>query len=61
MLRETLVEIAKEILGWDVGVTAQAQQSRPIADIFADEITDFSKYKLAKGLCCNFGLWRLVG
>ena len=48
MLRETLVEIAKEILGWDVGITAQAQQSRPIADIFADEITDFSKYKLAK-------------
>ncbi len=48
MLRETLVEIAKEILGWDVGVTAQAQQSRPIADIFSDEITDFSKYKLAK-------------
>ena len=48
MLRETLVEIAKEILGWDVGVTAQAQQSRPIADIFADEIKDFSKYKLAK-------------
>ena len=48
MLRETLVEIAKEILGWDVGVTAQAQQSRPINDIFADEIKGFSKYKLAK-------------
>ena len=48
MLRETLVEIAKEILGWDVGVTAQAQPSRPLADIFADEIKDFSKYKLAK-------------
>ena len=42
------LEIAKEILGWDVGVTAQAQPSRPIADIFADEIKDFSKYKLAK-------------
>ena len=48
MLRETLVEIAKGILGWDVGVTAQAQQSRPINDIFADEIKGFSKYKLAK-------------
>ena len=48
MLRETLVEVAKEILGWDVGVTAQAQPSRPIADIFAAEIKDFSKYKLAK-------------
>ena len=48
ILRETLVEVAKEILGWDVGVTAQAQPSRPIADIFADEIKDFSKYKLAK-------------
>ena len=45
MLRETLVEIAREILGW---VTAQAQQSRPINDIFADEIKGFSKYKLAK-------------
>ena len=48
MLRETLVKIAKEILGWDVGVTAQVQPSRPLADIFADEIKDFSKYKLAK-------------
>ena len=48
MLRETLVEIAREILDWDVGVTAQAQQSRPINDIFADEIKGFSKYKLAK-------------
>jgi hypothetical protein len=35
-------------LGWDVATTAQAQPARPIADIFAAEIKDFSKYRLAK-------------
>lgn len=48
MLRSTLVSIAKNDLGWDVCNTAIAQPKRPIADIFAAEIGDFSKYKLAK-------------
>lgn len=48
LLRVTLVRIAHEDLGWDVRKQAAAQAARPIADIFASEITDFSKYKLAK-------------
>ncbi len=48
MLRSTLVTIAKNDLGWDVCKTAIAQSKRPIVDIFAAEIGDFSKYKLAK-------------
>ena len=35
-------------LGWDVEAVAQKQPGRPIADIFASQIADFSKYKLAK-------------
>ena len=30
------------------GLLPKFNQSRPLADIFADEIKDFSKYKLAK-------------
>lgn len=48
LLRDTLVEIAKTDLGWDVSTTAAAQPARPIIDIFESEITGFSKYKLAK-------------
>lgn len=48
LLRDTLVTVAKDDLGWDVSATATAQPARPIVDIFSDEITGFSKYKLAK-------------
>jgi len=48
LLRETLVEVAKDDLGWDIAAKAKTQQSRPLVDIFADEISDFSKYKLSK-------------
>lgn len=48
LLRETLVGIAKAALGWDVTAPAGAQPNRPIADIFAEEIDEFSKYRLAK-------------
>jgi len=48
LLRDTLVVIAKDDLGWDVTATAAAQPRRPIVDIFTAEIADFSKYKLAK-------------
>ncbi|MDP2360631.1 MAG: AAA family ATPase [bacterium] len=48
LLRETLVKIAFDDLGWDVKATAASQDVRPIADIFADKISGFSKYKLAK-------------
>jgi hypothetical protein len=50
MLRETLISVAKSELKWDVAVTASAQSSRPIVDVFAHEVgSDFSKYRLAKG------------
>lgn len=48
MLRDTLVEVAKADLGWDIASTAAARPGRPIGDVFAGEISDFSKYKLAK-------------
>ena len=48
LLRDTLVRVAKSDLGWDVEAKATAQLSRQVVAIFADEISDFSKYKLAK-------------
>lgn len=48
LLRDTLVSVAKQELGWDVGITAEAHSTRPIIDVFSSEIHEFSKYKLAK-------------
>jgi hypothetical protein len=48
LLRETLVQVALDDLGSDVRATAAAQETRPIVDIFAAEIVEFSKYRLAK-------------
>jgi predicted ATP-dependent endonuclease of OLD family len=48
MLRETLVQLGKNGAGWDIAAAASAQPERPITDIFASEIGDFSKYRLAK-------------
>ncbi len=48
LLRETLIVVAKSDLGWDVEAVAKQQPTRSIVDIFSDEITDFSKYRLAK-------------
>lgn len=48
LLRDTLVEVAKDDLGWDITAKAKAQQGRPVVDIFTDEISDFSKYRLSK-------------
>ncbi len=48
LLRDTLVNMAKAELGWDISSTASAYPSRPIMDIFAAEIQGFSKYRLAK-------------
>lgn len=55
MLRETLVKVAKELCNWDVASTAANQSKRPLVDIFNSEITNFSKYKLAKAFLrwCN--------
>ena len=48
VLRETLVLVARDDLGWDVTEKAAAQESRPLVDVFTSEIAEFSKYKLAK-------------
>jgi len=48
MLRSTIVQIAKDDLGWDVTAKASSQPARPIVDIFTAEIKEFSKYRLAK-------------
>lgn len=48
LLRETLVQVAYSSLGWDVRAIQLQQPSRPINSIFSDEISGFSKYKLAK-------------
>lgn len=48
LLRETLIPVGKEELGWDVKQVAAQQQTRPIVDVFDAEIQGFSKYKLAK-------------
>ena len=47
-LRDTLVQMAKSDLGWDVEAKAASQPDRRILAIFSDEISDFSKHKLAK-------------
>jgi hypothetical protein len=49
LLRNTLVHVARNAdLKWDVAAAASAQAERPILDVFAGEISDFSRYRLAK-------------
>jgi predicted ATPase len=48
LLRETLIEIVKSEYNKDTSAIASSQPTRPIIDIFTQEVTDFSKYKLAK-------------
>ena len=48
LLRHTLLGVARTQLAWDVAEVAAKQPRRPIVDILAAEIADFSKYRLAK-------------
>jgi energy-coupling factor transporter ATP-binding protein EcfA2 len=48
LLRTTLIEVAKDELGWDVADVATKQPKRPVVEIFSSEIKEFSKFKLAK-------------
>ena len=50
LLRETLIDVAKNKLGWDIEEIAGQQPGRPIVDLFTAEVGvgDFSKYRLAK-------------
>ena len=48
LLRETLTGIAKNDLGWDISDKGTTQATRPIVAIFKEEVSNFSKYRLAK-------------
>ena len=48
LLRDTLIDVAKSDLGWDVAAAAAAAPAQGIVSIFEHSIADFSKYKLAK-------------
>ncbi len=50
LLRETLINVAKNELNWDIEHIAGQQPGRPIVDLFEAEIGagTFSKYRLAK-------------
>lgn len=48
MLRDTLLGIARDDLGWDSTATACTQPQRRTVDILAAEHKDFSKYRLAR-------------
>ena len=48
LLRSTLISVAKSQLGWDITAKAATHPRRPILSIFKDEISGFSKYRLAK-------------
>lgn len=48
LLRETLIGIVKTEYSKDCKALSDSQPTRPIVDIFAQEVPNFSKYKLAK-------------
>ena len=50
LLRDTLIDVAKAELGWDIDKVAGQQPARSVIDIFTKEIGKgtFSKYRLAK-------------
>ena len=50
LLRVTLINVAKDDLGWDIKDVADQQPARPVVDVFEDEVgkKTFSKYRLAK-------------
>ncbi len=49
LLRDTLTEVAKSELGWDITSAVGNSNGKPIIDIFQKQIgKDFTKYKLAK-------------
>lgn len=48
LLRETLIKIVKSEYSKDCKALSDSQPTRPIIDIFTQEVPNFSKYKLAK-------------
>src|SRR3984893_1866997 len=48
LLRDTLVRVGKNRLGWDIAGAAHEHRDQSIVDLFETGVTDFSRYKLAK-------------
>ena len=48
LLRDTLIRIGKNRLGWDIAGAASERRDCSIVDLFTSEIGDFSRYRLAK-------------
>jgi predicted ATPase len=48
LLRDTLVTVVKNEHGKDLSALVTSQKNRPIIDILSNEVSDFSKYRLAK-------------
>jgi len=49
LLRETLLRVGKNRLGWDIANAAAARPELSIVEVFTSEIgADFSQYRLAK-------------
>jgi predicted ATPase len=48
LLRETLVRVGKNRLGWDIAGAAAAKHDCSIVDLFENQVSDFSRYRLAK-------------
>ncbi len=48
LIKDTLIQIAKNDLSWDILTESIQQPNRPLVDIFSSKFADFSKYKLSK-------------
>lgn len=48
LLRDTLIEVVKNLYGTDIKAKLEAEPTTPIINVLKKEVTDFSKYKLAK-------------
>jgi len=55
LLRETLVEVARDRCGWEVEQIAAAQPQRRLVDILTKEATGFSKLKLVRAFMTWLG------
>lgn len=47
-LRESLIKVAKDQIGWDIEVAGAAEPGRSLLDIFGAKIAGFSKYRLSQ-------------
>lgn len=55
LLRNTLVEVARDRCGWDVEQIAASQTQRRLVDILTAEVAEFSKLKLARAFMTWLG------